>query len=66
MNNSIEIRPPGSNRVFIFLRVKDTRENISFIRFNDPPLNLRYGPATEGVLSKAGTTSIYTSFYSRR
>ena len=47
VNDPIKLRSPGGNCVFVFLRVENTRDKISFVRFNGTPLNLRHGPAIE-------------------
>ena len=52
MKDSIEIRPPGSDRGFILLRVENTRDKISFFRFDGALLDLCNGPAIEGMVSK--------------
>ena len=65
MEDSIEIRPPASNRGFILLRVENARDRISFVRFDDTPLDLCHGPAIEGVVSELRTVSTSASFNSR-
>ena len=61
MKDSIEVRPPGSDRGLILLRV----ERISFARFDGAPLDLCHSPAIEGVVSELGTVSISVDFSSR-
>ena len=58
MRDSIEIRPPGNNRVFITLRVEKTRDGVSSVRFHNALLDQRHGPAIVCVVSKSGTASI--------
>ena len=65
MEDSIEIRPPGSNPVLIVFRVESTRENISFVRFNGALLDLRHGSAIEGVVSDLGVVSVSVNFNPR-
>ena len=65
MEDSIEVRHPGSDRGFVLLRVENTRDKDSFVRFDDAPLDLCHGPAIAGVVSRLGTLSIPTGFNSR-
>ena len=65
MKNSIEARPPGSNCGFVPLRVENTRDKISFVWFDGTPLDLRHGPAIDGVVSISGAVGISTGFNSR-
>ena len=65
MKDSIEVRPPGSNRGFILLRVENTRDRISFFWLDGTPLNLRHGPAIGGVVSRSGTVNISAELNSR-
>ena len=65
MKDSVQIRPPGSNRGLILLRVEKARDRISSVRFDDAPLDLCYGPAIKGVVSDLGTVGIFANFNSR-
>ena len=65
MKDSIEIRPPGSNRGFILLGVENARDRISSVRLDGASLDLCHDPAIESVVSKLGTVSISASFDSR-
>ena len=65
MKDSIEIRPPGSNRGFVLLRVENTRDRISSVWFDGAPLNLRHGPAIDDVVSKSGAVNISAELNSR-
>ena len=65
MKDSIEARPPGSNHGFIPLCVENMRDKISFVWFDGTPLDLRHGPAIDGLVSKSRAVSISTGFNSR-
>ena len=62
VKDPIEIRPPGSDRDFILLRVEKARDRIWFVRFDDGPLDLRHGSVVESVVNKPGTVSGSASF----
>ena len=65
MKDSIEIRPPGSNRGLILLRVEKARDRISSVRFDDASLDLCHGPVIEDVVSELGTVRISAGLNSR-
>ena len=51
MKDSIEVRHPCSDRVFIIPRMENARDMISFAQRDDAPLDLRNGPAIDGAVS---------------
>ena len=59
MKNSIEAHPPGSDCVFIVIHAENTRGGFLFVRIDDA-LDLCYGPAIEGVISKSGNMRVST------
>jgi hypothetical protein len=53
--DSVEVRPPRSNRVFIAVRKENTGDKIALAQLDDAPPDLRYGPTIEGAVSELGT-----------
>ena len=47
MDNPVQIRPPGSDRPIIALRVQTPRDRVSFTSLNDVSLDLGHGPVIE-------------------
>ena len=44
MTNSVEVQPPGNDRLFIVLRMVESRNRIPFTPLDNVPLNLGYSP----------------------
>ena len=45
MKDPVEVRPPGSDRLFIFFRVEKSRDRTSLAPLDDVPLDLSHSPA---------------------
>jgi hypothetical protein len=44
LRNPIEVLSPSSNRIFVALRVEDSKDRVSFTPFDDLPLDLGQSP----------------------
>ena len=66
MEDPIEIRPPGSNPIFITFHVENMREKASFVRLNGALLDLRHSSTIERAVSKLGIMSISANLNTRR
>jgi hypothetical protein len=49
LKNPIEVRFPGADRPFIFLRVQASRDHTPFTPLDYPPLNYCHGPTIESI-----------------
>ena len=47
MENLVQVRPPGGDRLIIALRAQTPRDRVSFTSFSDVPLDLGHGPVIE-------------------
>ena len=65
MEDSIEIRPPSSNPIFIAFHVENMREKASFVRLNGALLDLRHSSTIERVVSKLGIMSVSANLNTR-
>ena len=62
LKDSIEVRHPGSDRVFIVSRIENARDSTLFAQFDDAPMDLRNNPEIDGVVSKSGTVRTSTGW----
>ena len=51
LKNLVQVHPPGSNRLFIFLRIEMPRDRIPFSPLGDILLNICHDPAVESIMS---------------
>ena len=47
MQNSVEVRLPGSDHLFVILRVVTSRDHVPFTSPDDVPLDLAHSPDRE-------------------
>ena len=52
MKNPIELLPPGGNRIFVVLRMEDSRDRVPFTLLNDLPLDLGHSSVIEASVNE--------------
>ena len=52
MENPVEVKPPGGNRVLVVLRAEEAREYVALALLDNLPLDLRYGPTITWVVGQ--------------
>lgn len=50
MKDSVELQPPGGDRILVGLRVEESRDSVPFTPLDDLPLDLGHSPAIETLV----------------
>ena len=53
IENSVQVRPPGGDRLIITLRVETSRDRVSFTSLGDVPLDLGHSTGIESFVGKS-------------